>query len=183
MDAIHALPSRASPPRLTEPGASPEQLEIILKAGARAPDHARLQPFRFLIVEGEARARLGALMAESLLRREPAAPEAQLAAERAKPLRAPTLIVVTAQIQPSPKAPDIEQVVAAGAAAENMLIAAHALGLGGFWRTGASAYDPAVKVALGFAPTDAIVGFLYFGTPTAPAPERPVDVAALTRRF
>lgn len=183
MDAIDALLSRASPPRLTEPGPSREQLEIILKAGSRAPDHARLQPFRFLIVEGEARDRLGALMADSLARREPAAAGAQLAGERVKPLRAPTLVVVAALIQPSPKAPDIEQVVAAGAAAENMLIAAHALGLGGFWRTGPSAYDPDVKAGLGFAPTDAIVGFLYFGTPTAPAPDRPVDVAPLTRRF
>ena len=183
MDAIEALLGRASPPRLTGPGPSAEQLEVILKAGSRAPDHARLQPFRFLIVEGEARDRLGDLMAASLARREPQAGEAQLTAERAKPSRAPMLIVVAAHIEPNPKAPDIEQVVAAGAAAENMLIAAHALGLGGFWRTGGAAYDTEVKAALGFAPTDAIVGFLYFGTPTAPAPERPVDVAALTRRF
>ena len=126
---------------------------------------------------------MGGVEAASLARREPLAPEAQLTAERAKPSRAPMLIVVAAHIEPNPKAPDIEQVVAAGAAAENMLIAAHALGLGGFWRTGAAAYDTEVKAGLGFAPTDAIVGFLYFGTPTAPAPERPVDVAALTRRF
>ena len=71
MDAIDALLTRASPPRLTAPGPSADQLEIILHAGSRAPDHARLQPFRFLIVESEARDRLGALMAASLARREP----------------------------------------------------------------------------------------------------------------
>lgn len=183
MDAIEAVLGRASPPRLTTPGPSLGQLELLLKSGSRAPDHARLQPFRFLIVEGEARDRLGELMAASLARREPEAGEAQLAAERAKPLRAPLIIVVAAQVQASPKAPDIEQVVAAGAAAQNMLIVAHALGLGGFWRTGGAAYDADVKAALGLFPSDAIVGFLYFGTPTGPAPERPVDVAALTRRF
>src|SRR5258708_6433305 len=162
MDAIEALIGRASAPKLTGPGPPADQMAVILKAGSRAPDHGRMQPFRFLIFEGDARDQLGDLMAASLERREPATTESVLDNERTKPLRAPVVVAVAAEVRPNPKVPDIEQVVAVGAAAQNMLLAAHALGLGGFWRTGAASHDPEVKVALGFAPSDAIVGFLYF---------------------
>ncbi len=183
MDAIEALIGRASAPKLTEPAPTADQMAVILKAGSRAPDHGRMQPFRFLIFEGDARDQLGELMAASLKRREPTAADSMLDGERRKPLRAPVVVAVAAAVQPNPKVPDIEQVIAAGAAAQNMLLAAHALGLGGFWRTGAVSHDPEVKVALGFAPGDCIVGFLYFGGLMAPAPDRPVDVEALTRRW
>lgn len=183
MDAIEALLGRASPPKLTEPGPSPEQLETILRAGSRAPDHGRMQPFRFVIIEGEARERLGALMAAGLKRRDPAATDAMLENERSKPLRAPTIVAVGAVVRPNPKVPDIEQVVSAGAAAQNMLLAAHALGLAGFWRTGPAAYDPDVKRSLGLGETDTLVGFLYFGSSRGAPPAREVDVGALTRRY
>jgi len=183
MDAIEALIGRASAPKLTGPGPTAEQMAVILKAGSRAPDHGRMQPFRFLIFEGDARDQLGDLMAASLGRREPATTDSVLDNERSKPLRAPVVVAVAAEVRPNPKVPDIEQVIAAGAAAQNMLLAAHALGLGGFWRTGAASHDREVKVALGFAPSDVIVGFLYFGSPISPAPDRPVDVESLTRRW
>jgi nitroreductase len=116
-------------------------------------------------------------------RREPAAGEATLAKERAKPLRAPLIVVVAAVLREHRGVPAVEQIVAAGAAAENILVAAHALGFGAFWRTGAPAYDETVKRALGLRPEDAIVGFLYLGTPAAPLPPMPpADVAPhLTR--
>ncbi|MBV9996364.1 MAG: nitroreductase [Caulobacteraceae bacterium] len=183
MDTIEALFTRASPPLLTAPGPTAGQLDTILKAGSRAPDHGRMQPFRFAIMEGAARQRLGDLMAESLYRREPEASASKLDAERAKTQRAPLIIAVAAVLQPNPKVPEVEQIVCAGAAAQNMLLAAHAMGLGAFWRTGPASYDPAVKTGLGFSEADAIVGFLYFGTATVTPPERPVDVAAVTRRI
>jgi nitroreductase len=126
---------------------------------------------------------LGDVMAQSLKRREPDAPEGKLDAERKKPLRAPLVVVVAAAVKENPKVPDIEQVVAAGAAAQNMLVAAHALGLGGFWRTGATAYDPEVKRALGLAEQDAIVGFIYLGHVALAGKASPTDTAAVTRRW
>jgi nitroreductase len=183
MDAIEAILARASCLRVVPPGPTPDQLELILKAGSRAPDHGRMQPFRFLVMEGAARERLGELMAAALARRAPDVAASALDGERAKALRAPTIVAVGAALRPNPKVPDIEQVVAAGAACQNMLLAAHALGLGAFWRTGPAAYDAGVKAGLGFDEGDAIVGFLYFGAPAGVPPERPVDVAALTRRL
>jgi nitroreductase len=105
-------------------------------------------------------------------------PEAALVKERAKPLRAPLIVVVAARLREHRGVPEVEQVVAAGAAAQNLLVAAHALGFGGFWRTGAAAYDEGVKRALGLSPHDAIVGFVYLGTAAgAPAAPTASDIA------
>ncbi len=183
MDAVEALMGRVSPAQLIEPGPDAVQLETLLAVAARAPDHGRMQPWRFLIIEGEARVRLGELMAQSLQRREPDAPAGKLDAERKKPMRAPLVLVVAAAVKENPKVPDIEQIVAAGAAAQNILVAAHALGLGGFWRTGANAYDPQVKRALGFTDQDAIVGFIYLGSVGLAGKAAPSDIGAVTRRW
>lgn len=183
MDAIEALTGRVSPAQLIEPGPSPAQLQTLLTAAARAPDHGRMQPWRFVLIEGEARARLGEVMVQSLKHREPDAPEGKLEAERKKPLRAPLIVVIAAAVKENPKVPDIEQVVAAGAAAQNMLVAAHALGLGGFWRTGAAAYDPEVKRALGLAAQDTIVGFIYLGSVGVGGKLVPAETAGVTRRW
>ena len=183
MDAIEALMGRVSPAQLVEPGPDEAQLRVLLAAAVRAPDHGRMQPWRFVLVEGEARKRLGEVMAQSLKRREPEAPEGKLDAERKKPLRAPLVVVVAAAVTENPKVPGIEQVIAAGAAAQNMLVAAHALGLGGFWRTGATAYDPEVKRALGLAKQDAIVGFIYIGNVGLAGKAVPANPAEVTRRW
>lgn len=183
MDAIEALMGRVSPAQLVEPGPSPAQLQTLLGVAARAPDHGRMQPWRFVLIEGEARDRFGEVMAQSLRRREPAAPESKLDAERKKPLRAPLVVVVAAAVKDNPKVPEIEQVVAAGAAVQNMLVAAHAMGLGGFWRTGATAYDPEVKRALGLADQDTIVGFIYLGSVGLAGKAVPAETAGVTRRW
>ncbi|MDE2230377.1 MAG: nitroreductase [Alphaproteobacteria bacterium] len=183
MDALAALTTRVSPAALDTPGPSAAALETILQAAVAAPDHGRMKPWRFILIEGTAREKFGALLAQSLQRREPAAPAGKLEAERKKALRAPLIIVVAAAVQPNQKVPEIEQVVAVGAAAQNILVAAHALGFGGFWRTGANAYDVAMKRALGLAETDAIVGFLYLGTTKTPGPMRQGDTTSVTRRW
>ncbi|HEX6138745.1 MAG TPA: nitroreductase [Casimicrobiaceae bacterium] len=177
MDALEALTTRASPIGLTDPAPGPDALEPMLRAAMRAPDHGRLRPWQFVIVAGAARERLGDVLAEALRHREPAAAEAAVAKERAKPMRAPMIVVVAAKLREHRGVPAIEQVIATGAAAQNILVAAHALGFGGFWRTGAAAYDVAVKHALGLRADDAIVGFLYLGTPSAPAPAAPAPNA------
>ena len=183
MDAITALTTRLSPAKLGEPGPSSEQLDRMIAAAAAAPDHGRLRPWRFVLIEGAARERFGEMLAASLRRREPTAPAAKVEAERKKALRAPAILAVAAATQENPKVPVIEQVVAVGAAAQNILVAAHAEGLGGFWRTGAPAYDPEVKEALGFASGDTIVGFLYLGAVALAGPPRSAEPAPIVRRL
>lgn len=183
MDALAALTTRTSPAALDAPGPSAQDLDVILQAAVAAPDHGRMKPWRFILIDGAARETLGSLMAESLRRREPAAPAGKLEAERKKALRAPLIVVVVAVVQSGTKVPEIEQIVAVGAAAQNMLVAAHALGYGGFWRTGAIAYDAAMKRALGLAESDAIVGFFYLGTTKTPGQPRQSDAASVTRRW
>ncbi|MBV9523220.1 MAG: nitroreductase [Alphaproteobacteria bacterium] len=181
MDAIIALTTRISPAKLAEPGPTPSQLEQMIAAAAAAPDHGRMRPWRFILIEGSARERFGEMLARALQRREPTAPQAKIAAERQKAMRAPTILVLAAAVQGNPKVPEIEQVVAVGAAAQNILIAAHALGLGGFWRTGPAAYDPEVKEALGFGRGDTIIGFLYLGSVAVPGRPREIEPAPIIR--
>ena len=175
MDALQALLSRISPARLAPDEPDPVRIEQILAAGLRAADHGRLRPWRFLVVRGEARHRFGELLADGLKSRNPEAGAELLEAERNKALRAPVIVIVMAVVQDHPSIPAIEQIVSAGAAAQNMLVAAHALGLGGFWRTGAAAYDPVFKKALGASEKDVVVGVLYLGKVATPGKEKEPD--------
>jgi nitroreductase len=174
LDAIEALQTRTASPRLTEPAPSADELDIILKAGLRAPDHGMLRPWRFLIVAGEARTKLGKLFVEQMA---PETQEQQIKLLNA-PHRAPLVIVAVAEIQDHPKVPTVEQICATAAAVQNMSVAIHALGYSSIWRTGAPAFHTGVKEALGFNARDEIVGFLYIGTPTIadrPVPENSVE--------
>ncbi len=168
MNTIEALMTRTSvPPKLlTEPGPNDAQLHEFLAAGMRAPDHGAIQPWRFHIVRGAARARLGELFVEALLARDPAAPADAVEKERLRPSYAPVAIVICAEISDAnPNVPPVEQIVATGAATQNILNAAHAAGFGAFLATGKNARDPNVKRAFNLGERDEIVGFLYIGTP------------------
>ena len=165
MDALQALTTRRSASKLGDPEPPADVLEACLEAAIRAPDHGRLRPWRFILIRGEGRQRLGEVMAEALAARDADASEAMVGRERAKPLRAPLIVVAVAKVEPQhEKIPEIEQVLAAGAAAQNFLTALHSAGFGGMWRTGPAAYDATVKAALGLAAHDHIIGFLYAGT-------------------
>src|SRR5579862_1263742 len=98
MDALDVLLTRRSPAGLKDPAPGDAALKSMLDAAMRAPDHGKLRPWRFLVLRGEARARLGTVMAEALKRRDPAATPPLLEKERAKPLRAPLIVVVAAEI-------------------------------------------------------------------------------------
>jgi len=172
VEAIEALTTRVSGTTLIEPGPDALELHSILSAAVRAPDHGRLRPWRFTIVRGAARQRLGELMGKALVHRHADATAAQIEKERNKSLRAPLILVVAAKVDEKCKIPAIEQVLSAAAAAENVMVAAFALGFGCAWKTGEAAYDPEVKAAFGLAPQDAIVGFLYLGS-NANAPPAP----------
>jgi nitroreductase len=169
MQAIDALLARRSARTLTEPAPDAGALELIFASAVRAPDHGRLRPWRFVVVRGAGRERLGEVFAEHAQRTRPQLSAEALQRERAKALRAPLIVVVAAHCNPAAKIPLIEQTLSAGAAAHAMMLAAFALGFNAMWRTGGAAYDELVKQALGLEPGDAIVGFLYLGTETAPA--------------
>ena len=165
MNAIDLLLTRGSARRLTDPGPDSHSLERILQAAVSAPDHGRLRPWRFVVIQGESRGRFGDILAESLRRSRPDAEPELLLRERAKAFRAPVIIVVAARpAAQNNKIPEIEQILAVGAAAENIMLAAHALGFGAMWKTGQAAYEAQVKSSLGLESTDHIVGFLYIGT-------------------
>ena len=173
MDALEALTTRVSVPRLVAPGPSAEQLDWILRAAVRAPDHGRLRPWRFLLLRDEHRERLGALFAEALRHDQPELEEAALQRVREKTLRAPLVMVVAAEVDLGSRIPEQEQIIATGAAVQNMMVAAHAQGLGAMWRTGAMARHPVVKRGLALAEKDTIVGFVYLGTPVEEPPAPP----------
>jgi nitroreductase len=176
MDALEALHSRTSMAALAEPGPTPEQLRAVLQAGVRANDHGMMRPWKFLIIEGEARKKFGAVMAEVMRAGKPDMTEAALADIAAKPLRAPTIIAVVAATRPNPKVPQIEQILAAGGAAQLMTAAAFALGVGSIWRTGSFTYERRTHDLLGLSGDDHLVGFLYLGTPKAAKAPSDVDV-------
>ena len=177
LDAVEAIFARRSVGRLFEPAPSDDELRTILRAGACAPDHDELRPFRFVVLRGEGKEEFGEVLLDALLHRcsakgiEPT--DGQKTKERTKLGRAPLVIVVGAVRQPTDKIPWQDQLGAAFAAAENMLIAATALGYGSMWRTGDVAFDPRCKAALGLGDDDAIVGYLYVGTPSPDTDDKP----------
>jgi nitroreductase len=172
--ALDLLLGRRSTGLLEEPAPDGEDLDRILDAGLRAPDHGRLRPWRFVVIRGDARTALGECLAEAVKIRDPAAPSSLAERYRAWANRAPLLIAVGARINSDRPIPEIEQLLSAGAAAMNMLNAIHLLGYAGIWVTGPNSYDPRVNAALGFHPPDKLVGFLCVGTSKAGASaERP----------
>jgi nitroreductase len=164
MDALQLLLGRESALKLASPGPSQEALDVMFQSALRAPDHGRLRPWRFVVVPEDKRERFGELMADCLRRQQPDASADMLQRERDKAMRAPVIVVVAAAVHRGHKIADIEQLVSAAAAAENIMLAANAQGFGAMWKTGAPAYDATVKRALGLDPDNDIVGFLYVGT-------------------
>src|SRR5208337_407365 len=178
MDAYEALVTRVSPIDIGDPAPDEETLRRIVAAALRAPDHGRLHPWRFISIRGEGRQRLGDVFASALQRRDPKVTPEVLERERQKPLRGPLLLVVVARLAEPSKIPAVERLLSAGAAAQNIMLASHALGFAAMWKTGEAAYDTRVKEALGIEASDAIAGLLYIGTPKAmPKPPAPLDPA------
>jgi nitroreductase len=164
MDALDLLLTRESALKLEAPAPTEAELDTIFQSAVRAPDHGRLRPWRFVVIEADKRTRFGDLMADAARRKDPDASEDMLSRERAKALRAPTIVVAAAHVQKGHRIPEPEQLAAATAATQNIMLAAHALGYGAMWKTGEPAYDSGVKTALGLDAEDEIVGFLYLGT-------------------
>jgi nitroreductase len=148
------------------------ELEKILTIAARVPDHKKLVPWRFIVFEGEARARMGELFAAACEAEETAPPSAvRLETERKRFLRAPLVVAVVSRVVRTPGAPEWEQVLSAGASAMSLCLAANAMGYGTSWITEWVAYSPRVRAGLGLAENERVAGFVHIGT----AKERPEE--------
>jgi nitroreductase len=136
------------------------------------PDHGKLGPWRFLVIEGAARERAGEKLAALVKQRSPNVDEAQIKMERERLMRAPVVIAVISTASPHPKIPEWEQVLSAGAASFQLVLAAHTMGYAGAWLTEWPAYDEQGRAALGLAPHERIAGLVYIGTAKADPQER-----------
>jgi nitroreductase len=164
-----SVPSR----QLGEPGPDDGQLRALLTAAIRVPDHGKLAPWRLVTIRGDARAKLGAALAEMHLRHEPDAPPAAIEKDRTRFDCAPLIVAVVARIEENhPKIPAQEQLLSAGCVAYNLLLGAQAQGFGAQWLTGWAAYDREAASLLGLADDERIVAFVHIGSAREPAPER-----------
>jgi nitroreductase len=172
-DAVDLLLSRrsGSAKAMDKPGPSKKQLEQILQAGCRTPDHGKLFPWRFVVFEGKGRDRAGDVLAEVMEAEGERAK--QVEEERKRFLRAPVVIGVISHAREQHKIPVWEQELSAGAACQNILIAATAFGFTGNWLTEWYAYHPKVKEKLGIKAGERVAGFIYIGTPAEKLEERP----------
>lgn len=168
MDLIDTIVARRSIGRLTEPAPDDDELRRMFEAAVAAPDHMELRPWKFVVLRGDAKDAFGQVLVDSYVARVKAVggqpTDGQLKKERTKLGRAPVVVVACAVNQHDDEVPWIEQILAAGAATQNLLLAAKALGYDAMWRTGPPAYDHRVMHALGLRDDDAIVGFIYVGT-------------------
>jgi nitroreductase len=179
MDILEAIHTRQSVGKVKPDPVPRETIERLLSAAVQAPNHYKVLPWRFVVLTGPGRERLGEVMVQVFLDRFPDLPAdiqaTALEKERSKALRSPVVIAVGVDKPAESKVIEIENVCATAAACQNLLLAAHGLGLAAKWRTGDAARDPKVKQFLGFAPDQHLIAFLYIGYPEfEPAPvERP----------
>lgn len=171
---LAAIQSRRSIGRVTEEPPPRELIERVLEAGRWAPSHHLTEPWRFFVLAGAARELLGALMGDIAAAGVADVEEARVAYERAaaKPLRAPYVVAVAVEPAVAPNVFEVEEIASVAAAAQNMLLAAHALGLAAMWRTGAVCYEGAMRRFFGLSERATVLGFLYIGFPAMPAPAR-----------
>jgi nitroreductase len=182
-DVLRHLAARrsVSAAAMSEPGPDPATLNTMLTIAARVPDHKKLAPWRFIVIQGDARARFGELLARVCAANEPEASSTRMDTERGRFLRAPVVVAVVSSPVPHPAAPEWEQVLSVGAVCLNLLHAAAANGFGGQWITEWYGYDEAVKAGFGLKPDERFAGFVYIGTPKEkPADRDRPDLAAIT---
>jgi nitroreductase len=184
LDAIH---SRRSIGKVTEDVPPRELIEQMLDAAVTAPNHYLTEPWRFIVLTGDARLELGNALVEARLENEPdpdSVPEAALEKIRQKPLRAPVVIGAAVQPRSGPKVWEVEEICAGAAAVQNMLLAAEGLGLAAMWRTGDPCYSGPVKRFFGLDEADTLIGMIYVGYPAAepkPGPRTPASKVTVWR--
>jgi nitroreductase len=173
-DALELLKTRRSvkPMELGGPGPSAAEIETLLTIASRVPDHGKLAPWRFILFEGEAREQAGEAIAKIFRDGHADATPEQLAFERKRLARAPLVIAVVSRAGPHAKIPEWEQQLSAGAAAMNLVTAAHAMGYAASWITEWYAYDRRVLDALGLGAGERMAGFVHIGRAAKPPEDR-----------
>ena len=174
-DALQLLRTRRSPriQDLAAPGPSRVELETLLSVAARVPDHGKLAPWRFVVIEGEAKQRIAAEWLPILRKAHPEATEEQVAKEPERFAQCPLVVAVVSRAGPHAKIPEWEQILSAGAVCMSLVLAAHAMGYGANWVTGWAAYARPCLDLLGVGAHERIAGFVHIGTPKAAQEERP----------
>jgi len=165
MDTLTAIHTRQSVSKVKPEAVSHALIEKLLAAANDAPNHYKVRPWRFVVLTGDGRNKLADAMAASFKAKFPDVAAEAIEKEHAKPFRAPVVIAVGVDKPAESKVVEIENICAAAAACENILLAAHDLGLGAIWRTGDAARDPEIKQALGFDADQHLIGFIYIGYP------------------
>jgi nitroreductase len=179
MDVLEAIMTRQMVPGVKQDPVPRETVEKLLEAAVRAPNHFLNQPWRFTVITGKAREELGAVFEATLREQMKDEPdekkvEGQAMGERTKLLRAPVVIAVGVKQDPEEKRiPAFENLAATAAATQNLLLAAHGMGLGAYWRSGNNVFDPKVKEWLGLEPHDDLISFVYIGYPDPDGEPRP----------
>ncbi len=163
MSGITTLLSRKSHNRLGGSPPTKSQVETMMKAALRAPDHAGLKPSRYQVYQGESLKRLGRYFVEAARAQTPDISDTKIEKIDNKPLRAPMVIAAIVNITEHKKVPEIEQILSAGAGVQNLLMAAHFMNIGSIWRTGDLAFNSTLMTRLGLAENEKIVGFVYLG--------------------
>lgn len=173
-DALDLLKTRRSvkPMEMTAPGPTAGEIDTLLTVASRVPDHGKLTPWRFIVIEGDARRRIGDKIATIFQTDHPDATPDQIEFERNRLARAPLVIAVVSRAAPHAKIPEWEQLMSAGAATMNLATAAHALGFAANWITEWYAYDRRTLEALGLEAHEKIAGFVHIGTPARPPEDR-----------
>lgn len=167
---IEAIKSRRSIRKMKpDPPVTKEQVETILEAAVWAPNHYLTEPWRFVVLMGDERAKLGDAMSKALMAFGSPTPE-QLDIERKRPLNASAIIALISTPKSNPKIVPQEEMVAAGAALQNMLLAAHSLGLGAMVRTGSHAYSETIRKFFAMTEAERLVGLVYLGHILEPPP-------------
>ncbi|MCW0214210.1 MAG: nitroreductase [Pseudonocardia sp.] len=180
-EVLDALRERRSWARLVAPAPGPAELAELLAVATAAPDHGRLRPWRFVVVDEAARGPLGETFAAAHCERDPDATARNLEHSRDKPMRAPMIVVVVASPVAHPKVPQWEQHASAAAVAHGLVLAADLAGFGAMWRTGWYGDAPKVRAHLGLTAEETVTGWVYLGTPSGSRPAaRPVLPAPVT---
>ena len=159
---------RSAPPAImTGPGPTPEELTTILTIASRVPDHGKLAPWRFVVFEGKARDRAGRIALDIRLEDKPDLGEGARAEELRRFTRAPLVVGVVSRAAPHVKIPEWEQVLSAGAACMNLIVAARALGFSATWLTEWPAYDARFRASIGLVEHERVAGFIHIGKAVA----------------
>jgi nitroreductase len=182
-DQLSFLSNHQSIPaaELIEPAPNEQQLNVILQAAMSAPDHGHMNPFRFLIIQGDARTELSKVFEQAAINRN--LDESAILKQKSKPLRSPMIICVVARVVQTPKIPEIEQLLCAGCATQHIQLACSSMGFGSIWLTGDNCYDQTVYQALGLQMDERLVGFIYVGSLQAPAVKKPRNSARNITQF